>query len=148
MARSKSLVYAEDELGVHKIWNDTCSLAAQISDLYALRASLDSRIRSINTMIERRKGDLLVKEASANPKMSAAAMERHMRLVYAQDEELHSLVNEYNDVSAHRDVVDAQIKSAETNHKGHIARLNELGGYFEYLASVKLSQLQLSHLPY
>lgn len=134
---NRALAYAEDNLGVHRIWVEVGQLTVQLSDLYRTQAGLETETRSLDYQIEARRAELLVREADGNPEMNPTAFERHMKLVYGRDEELASIGRLRLDAMASRDAINAQIKGAEYNHRGHVGRMNELGGYFEYLAAAK-----------
>jgi hexokinase len=138
--QNKALAYAEEKLGVHKVWIDAEALALQLQDLYNTASGLETGSRNLQTEIDRRRADLLLEEASTTPELSPTAFERRMKFVYAGDEVLRKLTDSYNETMAHRDAVNAQIRGAEVNLKGHTARMNELGGYFKYLASAKNAQ--------
>lgn len=137
MTQHKALAYAEDELGVHRTWVNCESITVALADLYDQQAGFEAESRNLNHQIDIRKDAILVRESVANPEMSAAAFERLMRLALAQDEDLVTLKKLLLACMASRDVVAGQIRSQENNHKGHVARLNELGGYFQYLSAVR-----------
>jgi hypothetical protein len=72
--------------------------------------------------------------------MSQAAQDRAYRLACAEDEQLAAIQDMRLDAMGRRDLVTAEINGAEQNHKAYVARLKELGGYFEYLSSVKTAE--------
>ena len=152
MTQRRALNYAEDSLGVHRVYTDSENIVLQLQELYKKRAGLETESRNMATDIERHRASLLDRETLANPEMSVTAHERHMKLVYARDEKLREMTDTLNQVMAERDLIDADIRGRETNHKGHVARMNELGGYFSYLAMAKNAQLvamsQMSDYPW
>lgn len=141
--KPKALAYAEDGLGVHRVWVNSEELVLKVQELYKTQASLEGNTRYLSTQIERRRGDLLMRVTEAHPDLSVAAHERHMRIVYGTDDELRTMVDSLNAEMGARDAIAAEIRGIETNLKAHVARMNELGGYFEYLSAAKNAQLQL-----
>lgn len=141
MSQHRALTYAEDKLGVHQVWVNTEQLVLNAQAAYVVRAGLESEARDLAFQVERRKQIILVDESKANAGMPVTAFERHIKLVQAGDEELTKLQELYNANAAHRDRVSAEIHGAETNLKAHVARMNQLSGYFNYLASAKNAQV-------
>jgi hypothetical protein len=141
---NRAIAYAEDTLGVHRTWTDVQALQAQLNDLYQMHAGFLSESRKLEWESDNRRNQILVEESSNNPEMTPTAFERHMRLAYAGDETLEAIAKLKVDVMARRDGAEASIKSVERNHVGHVARLKELGGYFEFLAVTKAAQMQVA----
>lgn len=152
MGSNRAIAYAEDALGVHRAWLNTEVLTTQLADLYRTQANFETETRNLDADIERKRQDIMVKEANLNPEMSPTAFERHLKLAYANDMELDALIRLRLDAMARRDSISAQVKATEYNHRGHVGRLNELGGYLRYLASVKdaatVSQYGAQEWPY
>lgn len=139
---NRAIAYAEDTLGIHRTWVETMSLAAQLNDLYGQLAGFTTETRILDWSLDERKNELLVLQSKANTEMSIAAFERHMKLVFAEDDQLASIGKTKVDAMARRDAVEASIKSVERNSNGCIARMKQLGGYLEYLAVTKAAQMQ------
>lgn len=145
MSQHRALVYAEDKLGVHRVWANAEQLVVQLQSDYKRAAELEAEARTLNFDIERRKQILLVDETDQNAGMNVTAFERHMTLVKAKDAKLLKLSEQLNECMAHRDLVNATIRGAENNLKAHNARMNELGGYFKYLSSAKDAQMAVAN---
>jgi hypothetical protein len=137
MTMHRALQYAENDLGVHNVWTDSQNIVQGLNELYNTRAGLETSCRKLDYEIERRKEFLLTTQAQTHNDMAVTAFERHMRVIYASDDQLEALRSERLKVMSHRDVITGNIAASETNHKGHVARMVELGGYFEYLAHTK-----------
>jgi len=138
---NRAIAYAEDTLGVHRVWVDVQELALQLNDLYQMLAGFTTETRNLDYEFDVRKNQILVEESNNNADLSPTAFERHVKLVCAADEQLESIAKAKVDAMARRDGVEATIKSVERNSNGHIARLKQLGGYFEFLAVTKAAQL-------
>lgn len=137
MSQHKALAYAEDQLGVHRTWINCESITVALADLYGQQAGFEAETRKLDYEIQDRKARLLSEAYNASPDMSAAAFERYMKVAYAEDDHLAALEQSRLEAMSRRDVIGGQIRANEANHKGHVARLNELGGYLHYLAETK-----------
>lgn len=139
MTVKQALAYAEDELGIHKIYIETQELAAHLDGLYNTRAGLETESRKLVTDMDRRKTEIISERLAIEE--SVAAHDRAVRIQIASDEEYQSLVYRSNDIMAHRDAVAATISGAENNLKAHIARMKLLGGFMEFCAAIKQEEV-------
>lgn len=152
MGSNRAISYAEDKLGVHRTWVEAEQLTSQLTDLYRTQANFETETRNLDADIERKRQSILVEEAGLNTDMAPTAFERHVKLAYARSQELATMNQLRLDAMARRDSITAQVKSVEYNHRAHVARLNELGGYFKYLSAVKeastVAQVGAQEWPY
>ncbi len=139
MTVKAALRYAEEELGVHRIYNETMELHAHLEGLYQTRAGLETESRNLGTQMERRKLEIIAECAQIEESM--AAHERRVKLTVGQDEAYQKLVDRSNEVMAHRDAVAATISGAENNIKAHLGRMKVLGGFLEFCSSVKQEEV-------
>lgn len=140
MGLPKALSYAEDQLGVHRTWTELQAVTTRLQDLYRDRSGFEAETRSLDYQADQRKNDIL-REVHLNKRdQSEAALTRVYRLECAGDDQLASIQDMHLEAMARRDHVNAEIYGAEQNHKAYVARLRELGGYFEYLSAVKQAE--------
>ncbi len=131
-----AVLYAEEQLGVHKIYQELMEVQAFLEDQYRIRAGLESESRNLVTAMERRKMEIITSHLGAFDE-SIAAHDRRVKVSLAADEAYQELVNRSNEVMAHRDGISAAISGHENNHKAHVARMKLLGGFFDFLSAVK-----------
>lgn len=141
----KALAYAEDNLGVHRTWTELQAVGTRLQDLYRQRAGYESETRSLDHQIDEQKGTLLRKVAFENSSASQAARDQAYRLACAENDQLASIQELRLEAMSRRDAVNAEIYGAEQNHKAYVARLNELGGYFQYLNAVKQAETMATY---
>ena len=141
MTVKQALAYAEDDLGIHKIYDETQELHRYLEGLYNTRAGLETESRKLVTDMERRKMEIINTALSAAPEESVAAHERRVRSDLSLDEAYQTMVDRSNEIMSHRDGVSATISGAENNMKAHIARMKLLGGFMEFCASVKQEEV-------
>lgn len=135
--RNRAVRYAEDSLGVNDVFSTTVEIESSLRKLLAERAGIEQAVNGIKAGIELRTSDLRADVRGDNPTVSATAYESAVKDVLASDgklrkwrEELLSKTNRLLDL-------EAQIRVEELEHRSRVARLHELGGYFQYLASSK-----------
>lgn len=136
MSIASGISYAENDLQVHLVNEEARELMALLDADYQTRAGLETESRNLAYQIEQRKIKI-ISDRHHSVEESVAAHERAVKIILAEDEEYQVLQLRANEVMAHRDVLSATISGRENNLKGHIARMNLLGGYFEFLASLR-----------
>lgn len=142
-----SLAYAEEQLGVHKVYseaelalNNLADIVKQLDAAITLRSSLDATIRD-------REMDLMISEAAKNSELSQAALDRRMKRVYHEDQTLKELRHKRALAAADASGLDLDIEHAKYVIKVKVGRMEELGGYLNYLASVKNSEANSTKKP-
>lgn len=137
MSASNPVTYAEQELGVHKVYED--ALAAQV-ELDALAASLDeandSR-RYLLDMIADREVELLDDERAKHASQSATWLKEHMKSAERKDAKLTELRGKMMEIDSTRQGLDYDYEVCKSKLRLLEARMNQLGGYLNYLAAVK-----------
>ncbi len=134
---NKALDYAEKKLGVHTVWEDAQSQLAELNELYTdLDKSQDQR-RELAEQIADREGELLSDERGRHPEMSAAAFDQHFKGIKRGDTALQGFRAKHMEVSGIINGLEYDVDLLKHRLRLSEARLIELGGYFNYLASVK-----------
>lgn len=133
----KALRYAEDTLGVHTTHAAAIESRDKLDSLHNDLLQCKNKRRFLESYLQDREMELLEEQRGANPDMSQAAFERHMKVVLSNDgdvretrDELATLAGEIDDLQYKIEIIHLDIKIA-------VARLQELGGYFEFLAVIK-----------
>lgn len=137
MSITRGISYAEGDLQVHQIHEDTQELMNLLEGDYQTRAGLETESRKLASDLERRKLQIINDRVASVSDESIAAHERAVKLLMHNDIEYQQLVDRSNEIMAHRDAISAVITSRENNLKGHVARMNLLGGYLTFLGSLK-----------
>lgn len=135
----KALDYAEKALGANETYDHAVQALATLSEEVEKVTEQKKLKRSLDEQIESQVMELTIEEASKHTEMSVAAMERHMKVVLARSPELSALRAQLSLVNGQIEYLDYQIRIVETDVKIVTARLTELGGYFSYLAAIKLA---------
>lgn len=134
---AKSIEYAEQKLGVHTIYSD----AKKALEWYGSASAdyerfIDEKRRRLASVedIEIR---IISEERANNPEMSQAQMDRHLKIVFNQNGDLRLGRDMVIECSHSIDVAEHNMKLHEKELQVLTARMNELGGYLQYLAAVK-----------
>lgn len=138
----KALLYAEDKLQVHLVYEKASGF---LEDLDGLLNDLDKaqdRRRQLVEQIADREADLISSERSKNPEMSATGFDQHMKAAKRTDSMLSTLRGSLNDTLSEIQGLEYDTDLLKMRIKVMTARLNELGGYLNYLSAVKQAENQ------
>lgn len=134
---NRALDYAENQLGVHQVHQDA---ETAINELDVLMGKLDRAIdsrRVLDEQIEDQQMNLLIQERGKASEISQAAMDRRLKEVYHKDEVLRNLRATRATLTAEISGLELDIELMKYRLKVKVARMEELGGYFQFLAAVK-----------
>lgn len=132
-----ALDYAENVLGVHRVHEEAEALLKELDKaLAALDLAIDAR-RALDEQIEDRQMELLIEERGKAPEISQAAMDRRLKEIYHKDEMLHQLRMERNAKAGEASGLELDIDYTKYRLKVKVGRMEELNGYFQFLAAVK-----------
>lgn len=138
---AKGVAYAEDQLGVHLI-HESAKIARKEFDAVSRGiADKKTRKRELESRIQDREMELAEEERIKHVDMSQAAMERKLKVVFHNDRELRILRNVLLETNAEIDLAEYELRGIEADIKIAVARLQELGGYLNYLAAIKQAEL-------
>jgi len=136
-AAIKALLYAEDKLGVHTVYGEVLIVRQRLDDILTELGEARDKKRITERSIEDRQFEIMSHELATHSSMSAAAMDKHLKLAYHGDPTLQQLRAQHVAAVNDLDGLELDRAMAETDIKIAVARLHELGGYFEYLAAIK-----------
>lgn len=137
----KGVRYAEDELSVHKIFEEAVDARKNLDGILTNLASMRDKRRDIEDGLRSREMELAGDEWGRHPDFSATKMEGHLKTARHNDFAHTALRGELNQIASDIDDLENDKAIAETDIKIAVARMTELGGYFNYLAAIKQSQL-------
>lgn len=133
---AKSLAYAEG-LGLNSVYDEALvarkQLESKVNEIHEAR----SRKRTLENYRHDREMAILEEERGANSDMPIAALERHLKVVYSNDAELREIRDELLALQGDIDLWEYEMSLLESDIKIAVARLHELGGYFQFMAVIK-----------
>jgi hypothetical protein len=137
---AKGLKYAEESLGVHSVYEDLVSARARLEDaLKRLTYARDLKRGQESVMMEA-KMLLISDERGKHPEHSEAALDRHTKSLLATDTGMKEHARQQRNFENMVDTADADVETAKADIRIGSARLEELGGYFQYLAALKTAK--------
>lgn len=132
-----ALDYAENSLGVHEVYKEAEKLTCDLNDsLNALDEAQDEK-RRLDELISNMEMDILIDERGKHADMSQAGMDRHLKEVYHKNQSLKRLRMDSNAKAGEAAGHSLDIEYIKYQLKVKVARMEELSGYFNYLAAVK-----------
>jgi hypothetical protein len=132
-----AIEYAEDKLGVHTILEKVIEAREQLDrKLTELSEQRDAK-RQCESDLSDRENEIAINEYAKHAELSQAALKEHVKHTVFKDEGhrglrglLLELTNSIEGLEYDRSMLDKDIKIG-------CARMEQLGGYFNYLAAVK-----------
>lgn len=136
----KAVSYAEDTLDVHGVYQRadllTQAIAVQRGNTVEQRR-LKRQYESELTDLE---FEIMSDMRGLHADKSIAALERLTKEAIHLHAKARELRGNLASVAGNMDVIEKAVSSMELDHKTLLARMTELGGYFQYLAAVKLDE--------
>ncbi len=137
-----ALKYAEDVLGVHRVYDEANALNDKLdATLNLLDKAIDER-RNMDTEIADYEMDILIAERGKHPDHSEAAFARHLKEVHHKDEQLKRMRHFRNAKSGEVSGHELDIEYLKSQLKVKVARMEVLGGYLRFLAVIKEAELK------
>lgn len=133
----KAVTYAEVTLEVNSVYEGAQTLSREIAEAGSEVVALKSKRRDIETLLSERELDIITDEGTKHAAMSVAALERHLKVAIPQDDAVRELRRGITEVIHLLEEAETLIRSKEWDLKIAVARLQELGGYLNYLAAIK-----------
>lgn len=132
----KSLDYAE-KLGLNSVYE-------HVQERHNYLIVLQDRLVEARTLKRETEATRIDKEMEVAEEeygkhrdMSATAMKEHLKVVYHKDDNLKKIRSTLLTQQTVIDQLELEIEQVNTDIKIAVSRLNELGGYFQFMAAVK-----------
>ena len=138
-AALKGLTYAEEKLEVNSVYQNAIKHRDALDTVMTALAETRDQKRIIERQTADREMEILFEERSKHPEMSAAGMDKHLKLAHHADELLRDLRNQHVKAVNDLDGLEIDKSMLEVDIKIATARMIELGGYLQYLAVLKQS---------
>jgi chromosome segregation ATPase len=134
---ARALTYAEKQLGVHAVWHEVQAYAKELDDKRQQAAHARSERSELEEKLAHRETVIAVELRGEKSDLSQAAFDRELKNRIRMDSEHADLRLELGRINNRISFLEADAARARIDVEMRIARMNELGGYFAYLASVK-----------
>lgn len=134
---AKALDYAEQQLGVHEVYEQARKARNDLDECLTRLSEARDKKRDLEFRLSDREMEIAADERGRHPDMSQAAMDKHLKQAFAQDDSWRELREQLSKVIGDAEGYEYDKAIHETDIRIAVARLQELGGYFNYLAAVK-----------
>lgn len=133
----KAIRYAEDNLNVHGVYDEAQAARGRLDDLMTEIAGARDQRREAEEALRDREMELAADEWANHPEFSATKMDGHLKTVRHNDGFHRAARDKVAKIVSDIEGLEYDIRLAEVDIRIAVARLHELGGYFEYLAAIK-----------
>lgn len=137
MSAERAIRYAENKLGVHEVWEN---LQKYLQDLDETLADLDKaqdRRRQLDESYADREVELIGEKRGVHPSMSDTRFKSEMKIWEREDSKLSDLRVGLNSVRSQIQGLEYDLEMVKARIKANSSRMEELGGYLNYLAAVR-----------
>lgn len=138
----KAIEYAESFLNVNEVFIVAQSKREELDTCLTNLSDSRDKKRAIEDLLTDCEMNIIADERGKHPDMSEAAMTRHLKLVYYKNDTHAELRRRIASAASELDGYEMDKIMLETDIKILIARMNELGGYLQYLATIKQAEIQ------
>jgi hypothetical protein len=139
-AGRKALVYAEVTLGVHDVYEEALAFRAGLDETLTALGEARDKKRAVEVMLQDAEMNVISEERSTHPEMSQAQMDKHVKVALSKNDTIRALRQQLLESVGDVEGLEFDRTMNETDIKIAVARLHELGGYFEYLAAIKRAE--------
>lgn len=134
---ARALKYAEEKLGVHAVFEETVGLVDELDKLFADLDKAQDRRRELDDAYSDREVELAGEMRGVHPNMSDTRFKSEWKGWERADDKLRELRVELSKVRSEIQGLEYDADILKLRIKVGSSRMEELGGYFHYLAAVK-----------
>ena len=134
---AKALQYAENQLGVHEVYQGTLKDLTDLDSTVGTLDKLHDQKRELNEHLLDREVELIDEMRSVHYTMSDTRFNTEMKKWKRKDAKLMAIQLDINKLTSEIQGLEYDADIMKLKIRTGCARLEELGGYLNYLASVK-----------
>jgi hypothetical protein len=133
---AKAIKYAED-MGVHRVFEEVVEQLENLDSLYGDLDKAQDRRRQLEEDYADREVELVGEMRGVHPNMSDTRFKSELKGWERTDKKLREIRVQLNTVRSEIQGLEYDVDLGKLRARVGAARLDELGGYFNYLAAVK-----------
>ena len=137
---SNPVTYAEETLGVHKIYDEALAIQSELDTLMTDLDKVHDKRRDTELRLTDREMEIFFDERSTHTEMSATALDQHVKLVRHKDEDHQLLRSQLNALRGEVGGLEIDVDFAKARLRTVQVRMEQLGGYLNFLAAAKNAQ--------
>lgn len=136
----KALRYAEEQLHVHSVYEAAQEIRESLDKTFTGLSEARDKKRDLESRIVDVEMEIASEERGKHPDMSAAAMEKHLKIALHRNDDWRELREQLSTTIGDIDGLEFDKSIYEVDIKIAVSRMTELGGYLQYLAAIKQSE--------
>ena len=137
----KALRYAEENLGVNAIFKECVEKREELDSLFTELSEARDKRRELEAAISDTELEVAADERGKHPDMSQAQMEKHLKIALHNNPKWRTSRSDLMELVGTIEGMEFDRSMLETDIKIAVARMQELGGYLQYLAAIKQSEV-------
>ena len=142
----QALEYAERHLGVHKVYEEAQVHAAKLAELRGQLATQRAEKATAEDEYQTAEYAFITDQRTQLAEMSQTAFDKAIKAAVHNEPNLRALRGALAQRSANIDQTEARVAQVRVDVEISLARMTELGGYFEYLAAIKRAETAEKYL--
>lgn len=132
----KALDYVES-LGLNSVYNEALAARNELDEKHKQLLQLRGERRRQEQLLADLEMAVIEDERSRHPEMSQAAMDKHLKVAFSNNGDIRETREALSSLAGEIDFVEFEINRIHQDIKIAVARLEELGGYFQFMAVIK-----------
>lgn len=133
---SKMRTYAENELGVHEVYEEAQKANAELIDQNIALVGVKADRRRITEEITDREVAIWREARDRNPELSATALDAKSKQERRTDPTMQHLRQALLEFQKREDDLEFKVKACQNRITIATARMTQLGGYFNFLVKI------------
>lgn len=135
----RSLRYAEG-LGLNSVYEHATEARKVLEDKYMTLNDLRNRRRTVESFQRDCEMEIVEAERSKHPDMSQAQMDKHLKVAFSNSSDIRESREELSLLAGQIELLEHEVDLLNADIRIDSARLNELGGFFQFMAVLKQSE--------
>ena len=136
----KAFRYVES-LGLNTVYEGAVSSRTALEDKYMTLNNLRNRRRTVEAFRLDCEMVVIESERSKHPEMSQAQMDKHLKVAFSNHSDIREANEELMMLAGQIELTEHEVELLKTDIKIATSRLEELGGYLQFMAVLKQSEV-------
>lgn len=129
--------YAEDDLGVHEVWDEAQRRLNQHEDAKNIYLTAMRQVRELKEQMRTREMEIVSDERGTNPDMKVTAFREHVKVCFENDADLTDYRSTLAMLESDKDRAKADMDHHALGVQATTARMSELAGLLNFYSAAK-----------
>ena len=132
----KALTYVEG-LGLNSVYDNALAARKELEEKHVELHEVRSERRRLEALRQDLEMEVAEFRRSVNPDLSVSAFDRQLKIDLSNNADVRETKEALAELANRSDLLEWEVSVLETDIKIAVARLHELGGYFQFMAVLK-----------